>query len=459
MRYLTATMTVLGVFAGMAFGQRVQIPPHTRHTLENGLTVILMEYKRVPLIHYRAVVRGGSVIDSTGREGVAEMTTALMREGTTTRSASQIARAIDFIGGSLSAAAGLEYCAVQAEVLAKDADVGLDLFSDIILHPTFPQDELERERKQRLATLESMKEDPATVASTVFTATIFGDHPYGRQTVGTRTSVAAVTREHLLEFHQRTFVPNNCVLVIVGDFRSAEMLGKIRRTFGEWNKGTAYTVALPMPRRLTGRKVVLVDKPDATQIQIVAGNIGIDIKHPDAFAVRVANTVLGGGFTSRLMEALRVNRSLTYGVASSFPSNLFGGTCVISTYTKNESLKEMLDAMLGEVRKFRDQGAARDEWKKAQNFLAGSLARGMQTPGALASRLTETEIYAFPSDYIETYIERVRAVSQEDVRRVAREHFPLEDMLIVLVAPAEQVREVAGQYGSLSVMELQDAVR
>jgi len=210
---------------------------------------------------------------------------------------------------------------------------------------------------------------------------------------------------------------------------------------------------------VNGRKVVLVDKPDATQTQIVAGNIGIDVKHPDAFAVRVTNTVLGVGFTSRLMDALRVKRSLTYGVGSSFPSNLFGGTCVISTHTKNESLKDMLDVMLGEVGKFRDGGATRDEWKKAQNYLAGSFARGLQTPAALATRLTDIEIYAFPSDYVETYIERLRAVSQEDVRRVAREYVPLEDMLIVLVAPAEQIRKVAGQYGNLSVMELQDAIR
>jgi zinc protease len=132
---------------------------------------------------------------------------------------------------------------------------------------------------------------------------------------------------------------------------------------------------------------------------------------------------------------------------------------VISTYTKNESVKEILDAMLGEVKKFRDQGATRDEVKKAQNFLAGSFARGLQSPEALATRLTDTEIYGFPDDYVETYIERLRAVSLEDVRRVAREHFPLDDLLLVLVAPVEQVRAIAGQYGDVSVTGIQDAIR
>jgi zinc protease len=459
MRRLTTLLLLVAALRLTGFSQKVQLPPRTRHTLENGLTVVLVEYKRVPLVYYRLVAHGGSADDPTGQEGLAAMATALMRQGTATRSAPQIAEAIDFIGGSLSAAAGLEYCAVQAEVLTKDTDTGLDLFSDVILHPTFPQDELERERKQRLAFLESMKEDPATVASMAFTKGVYQGHPYGIQTVGTKASIGVISRDNLDEFHRRIFVPNNCVLVVVGDFQSSELLGKIRQTFGGWQAGTAHQVTLPAPRMLTGRHVLLVDKPDATQIQIVAGNIGIDIKHPDAFAVKVANTVLGVGFTSRLMEALRVKRCLTYGVASSFPSNLFGGTYVISTYTKNESVKEMLDAMLGEVKKFRDQGATRDEVKKAQNFLAGSFARGLQTPEALATRLTDTEIYGFSDDYVETYIERLRAVSLDDVRRVAREHFPLDDLLLVLVAPVEQVRAIAGQYGEVSVTEIQDVIR
>jgi len=450
---------LLGVLAGAALGQKVQLPPITRHTLDNGLSVILMEYTRVPVVYFRLVARGGSANDSAGLEGVASMATALMRQGTTSRSATEIAEAIDFIGGSLSTGAGLEYCAVQSEVLKKDTDVGLDLLSDVILHPTFPEDELERERKQRLAGLESLKEDPQSVVSLTFMKRVYGSHPYGEQTEGTRASLEAMTREHLVEFYEKTFVPGNSILVVVGDFPSAEMLGKLRRVFSDWKADSVYHAALPVPSRVSGRTVVIVDKPDATQAQIVVGNIGIDIKHPDAFAVRVANSVLGVGFTSRLMDALRIKRSLTYSAASSFPSNLYGGTYVISTYTKIESLKEMLDALLGEVKKFRDQGATPDEVKKAENFLAGSFARGLQSPEALASRLTDIEIYGFPRDYVDTYIQKLRSVSADDVHRVARQHFLLDDLLIVLVAPAEQVRKEAERYGSVTVMELKDVVQ
>ncbi len=458
-RYSSMVFLLLVALPLAAFSQKVQLPPRTRHTLGNGLTVILMEYKRVPLVYFRLVTHGGSAADPAGHAGLASMATALMREGTANRSGPQIADAIDFIGGSLFAAAGMEYCAVQEEVLTKDTDTGLDLFADIILHPTFPQDELERERQQRLAFLESMKEDPSTLASQAFTRGVYQGHPYGIQTMGTKASIGTLTRDDLTEFHRSIFVPNNCTLVVVGDFRSEELLGKIRRAFDGWQAGARHRETLPLPGTLTGRHVVVVNKPDATQIQIAAGNIGVDIKHPDAFAVKVANAVLGDGFTSRLMDALRVKRSLTYGVRSSFPSNLFGGTFVISTYTKNESVKEMLDAMLAEVRQFRDQGATRDEVKKAQNFLAGSFARGLQSPEALAARLTDNEVYGFPEDYVETYIEKLRAVSPADVRRVARERVPLDDLLLVLVGPVDQLRPVAAKYGEVSVAAIQDVIK
>jgi len=443
----------------IAFGQRIELPPTTRQTLDNGLTVILMQYKKVPVIRFRMVVRGGSVLDPEGMEGLAAMTTSLMREGTDTRSATDIANAIDFVGGSLSVAAGADYCAAGEEVLAKDVATGLDLFSDVILHPSFPDDEIDREVKQRLANLDGLKEDPSSIASIVFNRNVYGSHPYGRQTFGTKASLDAIKRKDLVDFYREVFVPENATLVAVGDFVPGEMIEKIKAAFGGWKKGEKPAISVPQPEKLPGKKIVLVNKSDATQIQMVFGNIGINISNPDFFAVRVANTIFGGGFTSRLVDELRVKKSLTYGIGSGFSSSLYGGTYSISTFTKNATVDQMIDGVLEEIRKYRTEGATAAELKKAQNYLAGSFARSLQSPEALASRLTDIELYGFPKDYLETYIQKLRAVSLEDVQRVVKKYFQVDDLLIVLVGPGKETEPEVQKYGPVSMVELDDAVQ
>jgi zinc protease len=447
------------VLVSSSFAQKIQLPPVTRHTLDNGLTVILMEYKRVPAVFFRMIVRGGSALDPPNMEGVASIATSVMREGTETRSSSDIADAIDFVGGSLSVAAGADYCAANAQVLKKYALTGLNLLTDIILHPAFPEDEIERERKQRLANLESLKEDPASIASIVFKKDVYGTHPYGRQMFGTRASLDAITRNDLINFYNKVFVPNNATLAVVGDFVSSEMLEKISTAFGEWASGEVPTISISLPIKLEGRKIVLVNKPDATQTQMVFGNIGMDIKNADYFAVQVANTIFGGGFTSRLVDELRIKRSLTYGANSGFSSSLYGGTYSIATFTKNSSLNETIDVVLDQLKKYRANGASPEELQKGQNYIAGSFARTLQTPDALAAWLTDIEIYGFPRNYLETYIQNLRKVTPGDIRRVVQKYFLLDDLLMVLVTPAQETSSKVQSYGPVSQVELEEAIQ
>ncbi len=416
-----------------------------------------MEYKKVPVVNLRLVVRGGSADDPDGLEGVASVSTSLMREGTTTRSATELAKAFDFLGGSLSTGAGLDYCAVNGEVLKKDIDTELELFADVVLNPVFPEEELEREQKQRLADLEALKEDPGSVADRVFTKTVYGSHAYGRK--ASKASLTSLTRDYLVEFYQQHFVPNNSILVVVGDFDSREMLSKVTSKFSAWKQGERNQHTLSLPQTLHGRTVLLVNKPDATQTQIRIGNIGIDVKNPDNFAIEVASGLFGGGFTSRLEDELRVKRSLTYGVGSGFSSNLFGGTYSISTFTKNETVGKTADVVLEELKKFRDQGARNDEVVKAQNYLAGGFARGLQRPEALAASITDIELYGYPSDYLSTYIQKLKAVTPGDVQRIAKQYFLLDDLLFVFVGPAREIIPLVQKYGSVNVMELNDAVQ
>ena len=446
------------LLATTAFAQKINLPPSTRHTLGNGLTVILMEYRKVPVVDFRLIVRGGSVLDPPELEGVASISTSVMREGTETRSAADIAKAIDFVGGSLSVAAGADYCAANAEVLKKDVATGLDLFSDVILHPTFPEDEIELERNQRLANLEALKEDPSSVASIAFTKNVYGSHPYGRQSFGTKSSLDDLVRKDLVDFYRKVFVPDNAVLVVVGDFVSADMLTMITGAFGGWKKGEKPEISVAEPAKVQGRKIVLINKPDATQTQMVFGNIGIDIKNPDYFAVQIANTIFGGGFTSRLVDELRVKRSLTYGAYSGFSSSLWGGSYSIATFTKNETIGETMDVVLDELKEYRTKGATAEELKKAQNYIAGSFSRSLQSPEALAARLTDIELYGFPKDHLETYIQRLKGVTLGDVQRVIQKYFLLDDLVVVLVTPAGETEPKVQKYGPVNVVELENAI-
>ena len=450
---------LLLVLAAPTLAQNVKLPASSRDTLDNGLTVILMPYAKVPVVHFRLIVRGGSASDPAGHEGLAAMTTSLMREGTATRTAEQIARSIDFVGGSLSVDAGLDYCAATTEVLSKDVDTALALLSDVVLAPSFPEEELERERKQRLAGLDAMKEEPAAVVSLVFSRSVYGSHPYGAQRNGTRRSIGEVTQADLRRFHASTFVPQNAVLAVVGDFAPGDMMTRVRNAFSAWRRGEAPAVALDRPVPLTGRRVVLIDKPDATQTQIRFGNTGIDIRDPDYFPVMVANTVFGSGFTSRLIEELRVKRSLTYSASSSFPAALHGGSFGIGTFTKNATMGEALDVIIAELKKYRTSGATNDEIEKAKNYITGNFARSLQTPGALAQRVTDIEVYGLPPDHFATYVEKVGRVTQKSLKEAVTRHFTVDDRVIVLLGPARDLRALAAPYGEVSVIPLDEAVR
>lgn len=446
------------LFLVEASAQEVNIPPMDRDTLENGLTLILMRYDRVPVVHLRLMVRGGSAQDPADKPGVASLMAALMKEGTMSRSSSDIADEVDFTGGYVSTGAGLDYCAVTMEILSKDLDAGIDLFADVALNPSFPETELDRERKQRFADLEGMKEDPSAIASRVFTRHVYQDHPYGRQTGGTSASLAMITREDLAQFHQATFMPGNAVLVVVGDFDPVALKSSLAGVFGSWRPGETKQMLPGAPVSLTGRKVIVVDKPDATQTQIRIGNTGVPMNDPDRFTLLVANTIFGSGFTSRLIDELRVKRSLTYGASSGFPSSLAGGTYVISTFTRTETTAEIIKVILDQIALFRSHGPTAGEVGKAKNYIAGGFARGLQTPGTLATRITDGELYGFPPDYLQTYIEDVNGVRLDEMKRVIGERFLIDDALIVLVMPASARPAMLEEIGSVSVIGLDAAV-
>ncbi len=428
--------------------QKLNLPPVMRVTLDNGVQVVLMEYHRAPSLSVTALFRGGSALDAPAKAGVAALAADLLRKGTDTRNTQQIAEQIDTLGGSLDAGASDDRTQITLDVLSKDTNAGLDLFTDIIRHPTLPDDELNRERQLEISGLQSLGEEPGAIASRVASEVVYAGHPYGQES--TITSLKNITRDDLRGFYERAFQPNRLILVAVGDFKPADMLAKLKTRFGDWpNSKIQLSSAIP-PVPARSRKIVLIDKPDATQTQVRWIRPAFARSSPDFFPALLADTVLGGGFTSRLINEIRVNRSLTYGISSSFAPQLAGGEFLVSTFTKIETTKALLDATNNVLKQAADKGFTPAELLKAKNYLSGQFAISAQSPEALAAQLANIAFYDLPADYLQSYLLRLRAVTLADANRMARTYFAPQFLSLVLVAPAAKVKS---QLANLPNME------
>jgi len=416
----------------------------SRTVLSNGLTLIVQEYRQVPLARLLLLLPGGASLEGSGKAGLAYMTAELLLKGTTQRNARQIAEEIDRLGGDLSASASYDYCAVTLEVLSSDLGRGLDLMMDCLLHPSFPAQELERKRSEALAAISRSQEEPEAIAEKRFRSLLYGSHPYGSPLGGTRDSLTAITREDVLSFYRQTFWPDQAILVAVGDFRAEEMRAELEARFSSWSRGGS---ALPLlstapPPRLQGRRVVVVDKPDVTQARILMGNSGPPRDTPHFFPLSLANAVLGRmGFSSRLMDRLRSREGLTYHVESYFSMGKAGGSFVIETSTRTEKVGSAISAILEEVRSFREKGLRAEELTKAKTYRKGIYYIALQSMESLVAQLAEIEFYGLPKDLIESYRERVDRVSLEEANEAARQFFPSEDLLIVILGNASPIED------------------
>lgn len=438
------------VGGGVVSAQRVKLPPVTRVKLDNGIQVVLMESHKAPTVQVIALLRGGSVLDPVDRAGVAALTATLLRKGTESRTATQIAEEIETLGGSLDTSASDDRLGVTLSVLSKDTVVGLDLLADVLRHPTFPGEELERERQLEISGLQAIGENPGAVAGRVANEAVYGSHPYGLD--ATVTSLKAITREDIRGYYDRVFAPNRMILVAVGDFRTAELLGQLKSKFGDMPvKSDALPVTPSVPAwSMASRKLVLIDKPDATQTQVRWVRTAFPRSSADYFPALVAESILGGGFTSRLVNEIRVNRSLTYGISSHFVPQRVGGDFVVSTFTKVETTKALLDATNGVLRDTAVKGFTAGEVQKFKSYMIGQFAIQVQSPEALAGQLANIAFYELPNDYLETYLVRLRSVTLADANRVARTYFQPGSLSLVLVAPAAKVK---GQLSGLTGLE------
>ncbi len=449
----TLTTLIFGLaLTTAASPQTIKIPPHERIVLKNGLTVLLMEKQGVPIVSFAALVKSGSAADPVGQEGLAAQTAELLRKGSKKRSAQQFAADLDFIGGSFESGASPDFTTISAEFLTKDLNKGLDLFADALLQPTFPQEEVDKSLAQSLDGVKGSKDEPRQVLPIYYYAYLYGARGYGRPEDGDENSLKKINRDSITKFYAANYAPGNTILAIAGEFNAAELRKQLEATFGAWPAKPVTPVVIPAIPASKGKRLLLIDKPDATQTYFAIGNIETTVGDPDRVAIRVVNTIFGGRFTSMLNEALRVESGLTYGVRSSFDPRKEPGPYGIYTFTKNDSTVQAIDMALAVLQKLHKDGISEEQLKSAKSYVKGQFPPTIETSRALAQRIASNEFYGLDDNEVNQLEARIDAVTPEIARQVIQKHFPEDNLVFVLIGKASAIAPAVKKYA-----EKQDA--
>jgi zinc protease len=445
------------LLAALASTALAAAAPTTRTKLANGLNVIVVPTSRLPLVDFRLVARAGSVNDPAGKEGLASLTADLLTQGAGKRTAKQLADDIEFVGGSLNAFPGTEQMVVTCEVLKKDVPLGLELFRDVIVSPTFTQEDFDRKKDEALGQIASDKSEPSVIADNAMARWFWNDSPLGHPPIGWESSVRSLTREDVVRFHNGFLTPERSVLVVVGDVDAAALVASLKTAFAAWKPAGPPPTTDPYgpAAAIQGRSVRVINKPEATQTQIRMMCPSIPRNHPDWYALQVANTICGDGFTSRLVNSIRVEQGLTYSIASQFQQRRAAGAFRISTFTRNDQLRKCVDATLAVVKKLVDEGPTDAEMDKARNYLKGQYPLGLQAPDDLAGEIANLEFFGLPQDFIATYPQKIGAVTMADVKRVLKSYFCTEDLKILVVSNGDLAKKALDGVGALETKEIE----
>lgn len=435
----------------------LKLPPYKKVKLRNGMTILLVERHTVPLIGFQAIVKAGAVADPQGKDGTASIAASLLRKGTRTRTGDQFSSELDFIGGQLNGGASADSTSVSAQFMKKDIDKGLDLFADALMNPTFPQDEFAKLLKQRVDGLKSAKDRAQAVLGVYFNAYLFGSHPYGRPISGDETTLAGITRDDVVKFYQSYYTPGNTILAVAGDFSTPEMEKLITQKFQAWPARPSPPVSVPQTTAFTGKKLLLIDKPDSTQTYFEIGNVGIARTNADRVYLNVVNTLFGGRFTSMLNSELRIKTGLTYGAGSRFDQRKMPGPFFISTYTKNATTVEAMDKALEVLKQVHEKGITEEQLKSAKNYIQGQFPPELETAGQLAGIIADLEFYGLDRSDIDDLYAKINAMTLADAQRVIKQYYPMDNLVFVVIGKAneigDQVKKYAPKEDTLKITE------
>jgi zinc protease len=409
-------------------------------TVGNGLRVRVIEDANLPLVSVVLMLPAGAVHDPTGLHGTADLTARLLTEGTRSHGALELAQLIEALGGDLSVEAGASFTTVSASFLERDLLDGLALIAEVISEPRLGADELERERERALADLAENLSYAPFVASRAVYEQLYGDHPFGWPEGGTAESLGAIAIDDLRDFHHQRYRPRGSVLCIVGDVDARKITRQVEQAFRFWS-GRASSAELPaLPEAWSGVRKVWVDLPEQTQIQLRIARRTIPRDHADHLALRQGNALVGGGFTSRLMEEIRVERSLSYGASSSVFSFDREAVFHARTFTANETAREALDVAWEVLEGWRAGGWSDEEFERARNYTLGMLPQLLETRLARAWTLAMMAYHDLPADDMARHAASIEAIDRARAEAAVARHLDGDGWLVLVVGDLEQVR-------------------
>jgi zinc protease len=418
----------------------IRIPTPYQAVLPNGLTLVVVEDKRLPLVSYRLAFRTGDAHDPSELPGLTDMMAGLLTEGTASRTSRQIAEEVERMGATLHAGAGSDFTTLSASALSVFGDKILELMADVTLRPSFPENEVELTKQNTKESLKQQRAQPSFLANEMVSRVMFGDHPYSR-IAPTPESIDGTTRARLVEFHRSVFVPNNAVFLIVGDVECAAVEQNVTKLFAQWSSSQAILDHFPEPPDRTKRVAYVIDRPGSAQSNIVIANKGVNRTSQDYFPLLLMHTVLGATASSRLFMNLREEKGYTYGAYSNLDTRRTAGTIRVTAEVRTPVTGDSLKEFFYELERIRNEQVSEKEISDAKSYLTGVFPIRLETQEGLIDQLVQIKMLGLPDDYLQLYREQVQAVTREEIQDVAQKYVRPDEASIVIVGDGAQVIE------------------
>jgi len=456
--WLRSLVLLAMLFTGTAMAQGVTLPEVRQVELDNGAVFLLHEKRDVPLIAAEVTLRGGAVSDPEGRAGLASLFAGLLEKGAGDRDAASFAEAVAAVGGSLSAAAGLEAVTISADFMARDADLMVELLVDMLQRPALAAAEMSKLRDRRVNLIRAAKDnDPRRLIPTYGNAFLFLDHPYGTPVNGDEASLAKITAREVRAYYEDYVGADRLIISIVGAFDVDAMAATLSEAFAAWRAAKAPLPEFDSPAPETGRRVLLIDKPGATQSYFWIGNVGVSRNYEHRAELDIANTLFGGRFTSLLMNELRTKAGLTYGASASLRRPTQAGSVAIISFTKTETTIEAIDLVLALLAKLRDEGFDEELITSGKNYILGLFAPRLETSAQLAAQFATLRAYGLDASYVNDYGAAVAGAGSEAIQSVITSVYPSPDNLVfVVLGDAALIRDDVARYGPITEMAITD---
>ena len=450
------TLFALGCQSVPKKTSQYQMRPFQEITLSNGLPILLIPDKKLPYFQMTLLIYSGSSSDPATKLGLSHITAQLLDKGTKQRQATTIANSLEQFGSHFYATSGRDSIEVGGSGLSFYKDQLLKDFSEILLQPSFHKNEIKDMKEKILSQLIKTVDHPRAMADVALQSYLYETHPYSRRILGQKQDVQSITQKDIFKFYRKHYTPKNSMLAVVGDFDNNKIISKLEAHLGQWGGAKVLPVTYPHFPKISGLQIRLIDHPDVKQTRIGLAHKGIKRSNPDFLALRLANTILGRGFGSRLVEEIRVKRGLTYGIYSTFDSRKDFGPFFVSTFTRHEKVGETLQETLNTIKKFIENGVTSNELTLAKSLMKGGFPRALETAERFAQTLLTLRFHGIPETYLTNFYSEINRIDKSEVNQAIKKYFNAENMKVIVYGPKDQISEQVKSIGTVEVMSYKD---